>query len=175
MGEFKHDWDHMGGFWQLIPRGAGKRVREVGIARVSPFVSDENEGDDLRLAELDLEPGSQLRWVYDFGDWHKYDLVIEDVEDAPTKGVKYPRVITQNKPHYLYCTACKEQGRQTIATNVCYDCSDRRQEMVAFCDECISEHDEDHYYEETSTDLQIVSFYAARHAPWCAYTRAPTR
>ncbi len=146
--EFKHDWDHMGGFWRLVPRGAGKRVREVEIARISPFADNEDRGANLRMAELDLEPGSQLRWVFDFGDWHQYDLVIEDVEDAPAQGVEYPRVVTQNKPHYLYCAACQEQGRQTIATHVCRECSSRREQPVAFCDDCVAEHDEEHYTED---------------------------
>lgn len=96
--EFKHDWDHMGGFWRLVPRGAGKRVREMEIAQISPFVDEEDVGAELRIAELGLEPGDRLRWVYDFGDWHEYDLLIEDVEDAPAIDADYPRVVARNKP-----------------------------------------------------------------------------
>jgi sulfur relay (sulfurtransferase) complex TusBCD TusD component (DsrE family) len=75
--------------------------------------------------------------------------MIEDVEDTPAIGADYLRVVAQNEPHYLYCAACQEQGEQTVAIYVCYHCSDRRGAMVAFCDECIDEHDEDHYYEES--------------------------
>lgn len=150
VGEFKHDWDHMGGFWRLVPRGAGKRVREVEIAQISPFADDEDEGAELRLAELDLEAGSQLRWVFDFGDWHQYDLLIEAVEDASpaTAALDFPRVVAQNKPQYRYCTTCQAEGRQSIATHVCHDCSYSRDQTVLLCDACLRQHDEDHYTEE---------------------------
>jgi|GEM_PF-439330 len=150
VGEFKHDWDHMGGFWRLVPRGVGKRVREVEIAQISPFYSEEDEGADLRLAELDLEAGSQLRWVFDFGDWHQYDLLIEAVEDASpaTAALDFPRVVAQNKPQYRYCTTCQAEGRQSIATYVCHDCSYSRDQTVLLCDTCLRQHDEDHYTEE---------------------------
>lgn len=150
VGEFKHDWDHMGGFWRLVPRGAGKRVREVELARISPFADDEDEGADLHLAELDLEAGSQLRWVFDFGDWHQYDLLIEAVEDASpaVAATDFPRVVAQNKPQYRYCTTCQTEGRQSIATYVCHDCSYNRDQTVALCSACLRQHDEDHYTEE---------------------------
>jgi len=151
--EFKHDWDHMGGFWRLVPRGASKRMREVEIAQVSPFADAEDEGADLRLAELNLEVGSRLRWVYDFGASHQYDLLIEAVEEAsPTPAVTdFPRVVAQNKPEYLYCTLCQAEGRQSIATYICYDCTHDREQTVAYCDACLRQHDdehEDHYTEE---------------------------
>ena len=148
VGEFKHDWDHMGGFWRLVPRGAGKRVREVEIAQISPFADEEDEGADLRLAELDLEAGSQLRWVFDFGDWHQYDLLIEAVEDASPAALEFPRVVAQNKPQHRYCTACQAEGRQSIATYVCHDCSYSRDQTVLLCDACLLQHDEEHYTEE---------------------------
>lgn len=152
--EFKHDWDHMGGFWRLVPRGAGKRVREVEIAQVSPFIDEEDdeedEGAELCVAELDLEPGSQLRWVFDFGDWHQYDLLIEAVEDAPPAdaAADFPRVVAQNKPQHLYCTTCQAEGRQSIAAYICLDCSYNLGHTVALCDACLLQHDEDHYTEE---------------------------
>lgn len=150
VGEFKHDWDHMGGFWRLIPRGAGKRVREVELATISPYPDETDIGADLRMAELNLEPGSRLRWVYDFGAHYEYDLLIEDVEDAPAATVvaDYPRVVAQNQPHYDYCTTCMEQGRQTVATHYCVNCSDRKQQLVALCADCLQAHDEEHYTEE---------------------------
>ena len=63
--EFKHDTDHMGGFWKLVRRG-GKRVREVELATVDPF--GRGKGSEQRIAELDLVEGDVLKWVYDFGD-----------------------------------------------------------------------------------------------------------
>lgn len=150
VGEFKHDSDHMGGFWRLVPRGAGKRVREVEIAQISPFADDEDEGADLCLAELDLEPGSQLRWVFDFGDWHQYDLLIEDVAEASpdTAAVDFPRVVAQNKPRLRYCTTCQAEGRRTIATYICNDCSYDEDHVIALCETCMRQHDEEHYVEE---------------------------
>jgi len=150
VGEFKHDWDHMGGFWRLVPRGAGKRVREVELAQISPFLNEEDEGADLCLAELDLEAGSQLRWVFDFGDWHQYDLFIEAVEDASpaVAATDFPRVVAQNKPQYRYCTTCQAEGRQSIATYVCHECSYNCDQTVALCDACLRQHDEEHYTEE---------------------------
>ncbi|MFO7634666.1 MAG: hypothetical protein R6W76_19105 [Caldilinea sp.] len=148
VSEFKHDWDHLGGFWKLVPRGAGKRHREIELATIDPF--EEGKGADSCMAELDLEPGSQLRWVFDFGDYHEYLLLVELVEGGTSalNEDDYPRVIAQNKPKYVYCVACQEQGRQTIATQICIDCSNRVDRVVAYCNMCQAEHDEEHYTEE---------------------------
>ena len=83
------EWDHLGGFWKLIPRGGSKRrYREVEVATVNPF--GDGTGADTPIAGLGLKVGDRLKWVYDFGDWHEYRLELETIEEQ-TDGVEYPR------------------------------------------------------------------------------------
>jgi hypothetical protein len=144
---FQHDtMDHLGGFWHLIRRGNSRRFREVDPATVYPY-GDEGEGADTLLANLGLEAGERLKYVYDFGDWIEHYLDLEEVT-TPEADADYPRVVAQNKPRYQYCPSCKEQGRKTIATYVCISCSNEKQEDVLVCEDCIFPDHEDHYLDE---------------------------
>lgn len=147
--QFKHDDDHMGGFWKLVRRGNSKRVREVELATIDPFGG--GKGSELRLAELDLHEGDELKWIYDFGDWYEYKLKLETVAEpeTPPDEKNYPRVVAANKPRLFYCTSCLAQGRQTVAQWSCWDCSREQNENVMLCEDCmqLGEH-EDHYLEE---------------------------
>lgn len=147
---FKHDDDHLGGFWRIVSRGKGKRVREVELAVVEPY-SGGDQGGEQRIADLNLAEGDALKWVYDFGDWHEYTLRLETVVDpqSPPDVTAYPRVVGANKPQLLYCAACQKRGKQTVARWCCWDCSNEQNETVLLCDECsrLPEHEE-HYLEE---------------------------
>ncbi len=156
--EFMHEIEHLGGFWRLVRRGAGKRYREVEIATVEP--GSGGEGSELRLAELDLQEGDTLKWVYDFGDWFEYKLLLERItepaiaeeavaEKAVADAADYPRVVGANKPKIRYCDACQARGKQVVATMVCYDCSQEQGKDVMVCEECVEQglHD-DHDLED---------------------------
>lgn len=143
---FEHDTsDHLGGFWKRVRRGNSRRFREVDLGSIDPFGG--GEAADLTIAGLGLEPGDELKYVYDFGDWIQHQITLEAI-DAPEVGARYPRVVAQNKPRYRYCRHCKDEGRKTVATWICIECSDREQEEVLVCEDCLYKHHMDHYADE---------------------------
>jgi hypothetical protein len=144
---FNHDWDHMGGFWKLVPRktSTGKvRYREVDLGDVNPF--EEGEGAGIKIAEIGLSEGDKVKFVFDFGDWIEHILTLEAITPSET-GVKYPREIARNKPKYVNCVSCEQQGKQTTAQWVCFTCSDEHQKDMVYCAECSANHEE-HYLQE---------------------------
>jgi hypothetical protein len=143
---FNHDpSDHLGGFWRRIRRGKSQRFREVDLAEIDPL--GEGDGADLPLAELALQPGDELKYVYDFGDWIEHQITLEAIV-APEAGAEYPRIVGQSQPRHRYCQSCKAEGRKTIATWICIDCSEEQQREVLLCEDCLEGKHEDHYAEE---------------------------
>jgi hypothetical protein len=146
-GAFGHDFsDHLSGFWRKMRRGDTKRFREVEIGTVAPF-RGEGEGAETRIAAIGLAVGDELKYVYDFGDWIEHTITLEAITE-PEAGVKYPRVVAQNKPRYRYCERCAEQGRRTRATWICHHCSSEQGRPVVLCEECLIAEHEDHYADE---------------------------
>lgn len=146
---FNHDtFDHLSGFWKLVARGSGKQVRyrEVAIGDINPFMGGEAAG--VTVASLGLQVKDKLKYVYDFGDWIEHTLTLSAISD-PQPDVEYPREAARNKPKRTYCTRCKEQGRQTVATWICFTCSEELGKEVVLCEDCmgLGEH-EGHYREE---------------------------
>lgn len=138
---FGHDWaDHLSEFY-IFP--GGKR-RKVGLGNIEPFGG--GEGREPKVSHLGLEVGDRMEYVYDFGDWIEHVLTLEEIAE-PEEGTEYPREVARNKPRYHTCRDCKEEGRRTVATWVCYDCSEAEGKAVYLCEECAGEH-EDHYLEE---------------------------
>jgi hypothetical protein len=145
---FEHDtWDHLSGFWKLVARGGGprKHYREVEIGDVNPFEPTAEE--HTAIAALKLNVGDQLKYVYDFGDWIEHTLELKSIGEAE-KDVRYPRQVARNKPKYENCMECQKKGKQTIATQICITCSNEMGNDVLLCENCMNEHNEDHYTEE---------------------------
>ncbi|MEJ2557134.1 MAG: hypothetical protein P8186_13075 [Anaerolineae bacterium] len=143
---FEHDMsDHLGGFWKRVRRGTGKRFREVDLGDIDPFGG--GSGADSHVAGLGLNPGDELKYVYDFGDWIEHRISLEKVVEPEAKA-KYPRIVGQNKPRYRYCQSCQAKGRQTVASWICIECSNEQQEEVLVCRDCLLDEHEDHYAEE---------------------------
>ncbi|MGC9349734.1 MAG: IS1096 element passenger TnpR family protein [Anaerolineae bacterium] len=143
---FEHDsFDHMGGFWKRVRRGKGRRFREVDLGAVSPW--GEGDGAEVAVAGLGLEPGDELKYVYDFGDWIEHRLTLQEIVE-PEEDAKYPRIVDQNKPRYKYCERCEAEGRKTVATWICIECSQREDRPVLLCEDCLREEHEDHYAEQ---------------------------
>jgi hypothetical protein len=143
---FNHDRaDHLGGFWRRVRRGTGRKFREVHLGDVDPFGGGEGAG--LRVAGLGLGLGDELKYVYDFGDWIEHRITLEETA-APAKDFTYPRVVAKNKPEYSYCEHCEAEGRQTIATWACSECSAREGRDVLVCKDCLRTHHVDHYADE---------------------------
>lgn len=143
---FEHDpSDHMGGFWKRIRRGKGKRFREIDVGDVNPW--GEGNGAEAHIAGLGLEPGHQLKYVYDFGDWIEHRLTLEEIVE-PEAEVKYPRIIAQNRPRYKNCQSCQDQGRKTRATWICLTCSNQQQREILVCEDCLVKDHKDHFARE---------------------------
>jgi hypothetical protein len=143
---FDHDtFDHMGGFWKRVRRGKGKQFREIDVGAVDPLGG--GSGAEVEIAGLELAPGDEIKYVYDFGDWIEHRLTLEEIV-APEKQARYPRIIAQNKPQYKNCESCQAHGRETRATWICIDCSNRQQREVLVCKKCLRQEHEEHFAEE---------------------------
>jgi hypothetical protein len=143
---FEHDdFDHMSGFWKRVRRGTGKRFREVDVGDINPIGG--GSGFEVHVAGLALEPGQELKYVYDFGDWIEHRITLEEIAE-PEAGAEYPRIVGRNKPQYRYCQSCQAKGRETVATWVCIECSNMQPEDVLVCKDCLMEEHEDHYAQE---------------------------
>lgn len=140
---FQHDLgDHLSGFWRKIPRGQTGRFREIEIAEIDPW--GKGKGAERRLAELKLQEGNLLKYVYDFGDWVEHTLVLEAIAQ-PSPQEKYPRLTDQNKPRYKYCEHCRQKKSKAIAAWICIECSNVQQRMVLVCEDCLSQYHQEHY------------------------------
>jgi hypothetical protein len=101
----------------------------------------------VHIAGLGLKPGDELKYVYDFGDWIEHRITLEEIVE-PEKRVKYPRIVARNKPRYRNCQTCRDQGRESQATWICIECSNRGQREVLLCEDCLDREHEEHYAEE---------------------------
>jgi hypothetical protein len=136
---FNHDtWDHLSEFF----RG---RWSSGGFGEINP--DGGGSGAKKRIEQLGLSEGDKLGYVYDFGDEIQHVAILEKIIE-PEEGVKYPRVISKNKPRYRYCEACKDQGKKTIATWICIECSEEKGREVFLCEDCLEREHEDHYADE---------------------------
>lgn len=143
---FQHDtWDHLGGFWKRVRRGSTRRYREIDLGDVDPLGG--GSGASRRIAGLGLKPGDTLKYVYDFGDWIEHLITLEEIVE-PEEEAEYPRIVGRNRPRHRYCETCKAEGRKTVATWICIECSNREQREVLICEDCLSKEHKDHYAEE---------------------------
>ncbi len=146
---FNHDaYDHLGGFWKLIPRGTEKtrRFREVDLGDIYPLRQG-GEAAETRFAGVALSIGDKIKYVYDFGDWIEHVLTVESIEE-PQQGITYPREVERNKPQYENCVECQLKGKQTIAEWICLSCSNAEGKVVLLCKRCVRKHEDDHYVDE---------------------------
>jgi hypothetical protein len=96
---------------------------------------------------LGLAPGDEMSYTYDFGDNIQHVLRLEALV-TPEPGAKYPRILDQNKPRYQYCESCNRKGKKEIATSICIDCSNRKQQEVLVCEQHLTKDHEEHYAQE---------------------------
>ena len=156
---FGHDtYDHLGGFWKLIPRGSKENslqlkhrarkkanYREIELGDVDPMGG--GDGARTKIAGLELAVGGKLKYVYDFGDWIEHYLTLEVIRE-PQPGAKYPREAERNQPEFVYCIECQKKGQQTVAKWICLECSTGPDEEMVLCQKCADKHDEEHHIEE---------------------------
>jgi hypothetical protein len=143
---FGHDhFDHMGGFWKRVRRGKSKRFREIDVGDIDPFGGGSGSGQ--HVAGLGLQPGDELKYVYDFGDWIQHRVTLLEIVEPEAKA-EYPRIVAQNEPRYRNCESCRARGHEERATWICVECSDEQQRGVLLCETCLCREHEDHYAEE---------------------------
>ncbi|MCK4269588.1 MAG: hypothetical protein KAW93_03830, partial [Methanogenium sp.] len=85
--------------------------------------------------------------VYDFGSEVHHSITLEKIAE-PEKGVLYPRIVSKNKPEYRYCELCTKEGKETIATWICIECSEGEGRSVLLCEDCLEGEHCDHYADE---------------------------
>ncbi len=137
---FKHaTYDHLSEFY------LGRVWHSEGLGEINPF--GEGSGSRIRINQLGLSEGDRIEYLYDFGDNIQHVITLEKIVE-PEKGVKYPRVSSNNRPRYKYCEACETKGMKTIATWICIECSEKMERAVFLCEECIEKEHDGHYTEE---------------------------
>ena len=132
-------WDHLSEFYR------GRIWESEGFGEIAP--GGGGSGADVLVDELGLSEGGKLEYVYDFGSEVQHVVTLERVVE-PEEGVEYPREVARNKPRYRYCEACKGEGKKTVATWVCIECSEKEGESVFLCEDCLAREHEGHYAEE---------------------------
>jgi hypothetical protein len=143
---FEQDhYDHLSGFWKLVRRGNTRRFREVDLGTINPF--EGGSAAEVRIADLSIEPGDALKYVYDFGDWIEHRIELESM-GKPEPETEYPRIIDKNKPRYQYCEVCRNDGKKSVAQWIFISCSNFEQREILICEDCMESHDEEHYLEE---------------------------
>jgi hypothetical protein len=140
---FEHDWDHLSEF-SIKPKDR-RHARWEGLGHHSPLGGE--SADKIQIAQLGLEAGDKLQYVYDFGDYIQHSITLEAI-GVPDPGVEYPRIAGQNKPRYKDCESCKAQDIKRRATWICIQCSDREERAVLLCEECLVKEHEFHYADE---------------------------
>jgi hypothetical protein len=143
---FEHDHsDHLSGFWKLVRRGETRRFREIDLGTINPF--EGGGAAEVQVADIHLEPGNALKYVYDFGDWIEHRIELESI-GKPEQDTLYPRIVAKNKPRYKNCQVCKNDGKKSVAQRICITCSNFEQRDFLICEDCLKSHDKDHYLDE---------------------------
>lgn len=139
-GAFNHDeWDHLSEFF------SGSVWQSEGFGEIE--AGGGGSGAKKQIDQLGLSEGDKIEYVYDFGDDIQHILTLEKIVE-PEREVEYPRIVSKNKPRHRYCESCKKQGKRTVATWICIECSEEAPREVFLCEDCLDEEHEDHYAEE---------------------------
>ena len=141
---FEHDWDHLSEF-SYKPPDRGRHGRWEGYGSHNPFES--GHADEIMIAEMILEIGDQLKWVYDFGDWVEHFVILEDVTQA-RDNIEYPRLVEKNKPRYHSCVSCTAKRIKNRAAWVCVSCSNKEGTEIWLCENCMLKFHDEHYTEK---------------------------
>lgn len=140
---FNHDtWDHLGEFY------SGKPWYRSGYGEINP--NGGGEGAKIPIASLGLQEDDRIGYVYDFGSEIHHYVTLESMSESTDPAARYPLIVSRNNPRYKYCVECAASGKKNVATQVCLDCSGKRDsEPEYICEDCgcADEHD-DHFLEE---------------------------
>ena len=112
-----------------------------GLGEIDPL--GKGPGAKIKVEQLISDPTGQLGYVYDFGSEYHLKIIPEQTSDAQ-EDVHYPRVINQNKPRHKKCSECGK----TVATWICYTCSEEKRNSIYLCDDCAEKNHDDHYTDE---------------------------
>jgi hypothetical protein len=81
--------DHLSEFTRITRRGR-KRPHEQRYGEINPF--QPTPAMEYQVAGLDLEVGTELEYLYDFGDSLRHTLILQSIS-APARNTRYPRVV----------------------------------------------------------------------------------
>ena len=124
-----------------------------------------DDGARIKVAELGLAVGEQLKYVYDFGDWIEHQLNLQAIE-APQSSVKYPREFARNQPKYAFCVECQKKGKQQVAKWICLECRTGPEQEILLCEKSADKHD-DHYLEtEFHVNIKLSSCFSTGEVFW---------
>ena len=85
LGAFDFDHDHLHCFEYKDRFGL--------IARVNhPYMDESPFTDEVKVGEVQLQPGEAMRYVFDFGDNWQFKVELESI-DPPNRAMKHPEVI----------------------------------------------------------------------------------
>ena len=82
--------DHLSEFTRITHRGRGKRPHEQRYGEINPF--EPTPAMEYQVAGLDLEVGTELEYLCDFGDSLRHTLILQSIS-TPERNTKYPRVV----------------------------------------------------------------------------------
>jgi hypothetical protein len=113
-----------------------------GLTEYSHPEADGRSAARAQISRLGLEPKKKFKYVYDFGDSHKFEVELKNIKD-PEEGVEYPRETKRNKPKPVPCGACNSGEPSTF---YCYDhdmylceaCSDSEEHKECYLEDVIA-------------------------------------
>jgi hypothetical protein len=82
---YEFDFDHLYKFTYANRFGAAKQVTH-------PYMEEYPATPEVQIGELPLQPGALMEFVYDFGDWWEFDVILEKV-DPPDARMTKPAIL----------------------------------------------------------------------------------
>lgn len=85
IGAFEFTYDHLYRFSYRNRFGVGTHVNH-------PYLDEGPWTSEVRAGDVPLQEGQSMTYLYDFGDWWKFDVTLERV-DPPDRAMKAPAVL----------------------------------------------------------------------------------
>jgi hypothetical protein len=85
---FDFGFDHLYKFTYPNRFGALKEVPH-------PYMEESPATTEVEVRELALQPGASIEFIYDFGDWWEFDVILEQI-DPPDAAMKKPILVEKH-------------------------------------------------------------------------------
>ncbi|MDD3407499.1 MAG: hypothetical protein PHP13_05385 [Methanomicrobium sp.] len=123
----------------------GKAWNSEGFGVIEP--GEKGYAENKLISGLGFLQGDVFEYVYDFGDDIDHTIKLEKIFPAEEK-TDYPLLSGRNKPKYVLCESCLKDGRETVATWICNQCSYKEERDVVICEECLLKYHNNHFAEK---------------------------